>query len=823
MISSQLVTLLPPRFATVPSLRHENLRLSTDELSSLLLLQVKPGETKDLIIGVRCNKTLQTRSQRKRFGRTPPSRRPVSLHSKFQFVHLHTGYTPNKRVDGTSAALEYNRDWQLPKFDCEKYGGDKSDMIWVGRASPLPSECKCNMAVPSGVEGIVTYCDDRLARIWIEAVKREKQISFAYRSRHYSLGDWLLVSLTTDEVHKITPVLETRVLEIGVVQVRTQVIFGHCDEKIGHGTIIQSKYFKRVAVFTPFTGIILGRIYKVYVERIPQNQQWNEEVSGTYWFVSSNQIPELLPISKYPRNDIQLTVSLIGVVVSKAKRYTFVWTPTLGEGICENHDSLVIGRWIRFTINPYYRNFNHVNINFRVNNWTMADPVLDSISLKNSLMLISSVFVPYQPRNKLVADWVGPITDWDLVLRKVVHSFGVGQTYRIILKRVKKSPEEPITIWNVHKVLDHVNISRKTGIVCFVDIKKSSALAYAKGASLADGRMLQVDLKVFESVPALGDWFNFEINESSQIWKVVETEVILTDKISTKGHRIMLSVVLGAVADDANRLPNIVLDVSKKYTVWCTATQVAAPGDPCWRITNFCSLPVDFTKVAKLNTNAGRLNGTSCIAYIGIVVNECRTACFVWTPSLNEIICYCKDGLFIGDWIRFWIRKKQRSDPCDKLFLVSDWQKIDSLYRTRQEKNTAVVTVELAVSKHHSSRHPPSLPFFGKILDKKGCFGARINGIRGQVIEMDMKYIRTEKSLPSWGIVFVSVKDAQTAVKSIQHPINFLRADSSDFGEYPSHHFDRVNYEKNSVASSNEENKAHGDCDSAGDLQKVFI
>lgn len=69
------------------------------------------------------------------------------------------------------------------------------------------------------LEGIVTYCDDRLARIWIEAVKCEKEIRFAYRSRHFNLGDWLSVSLTTDEVHWITPLLETRVLEIGVAQV----------------------------------------------------------------------------------------------------------------------------------------------------------------------------------------------------------------------------------------------------------------------------------------------------------------------------------------------------------------------------------------------------------------------------------------------------------------------------------------------------------------------------------------------------------------------------------------------------------------------------
>lgn len=31
------------------------------------------------------------------------------------------------------------------------------------------------------LEGIVTYYDDRLAQIWIKAVKSEKEINFSYR------------------------------------------------------------------------------------------------------------------------------------------------------------------------------------------------------------------------------------------------------------------------------------------------------------------------------------------------------------------------------------------------------------------------------------------------------------------------------------------------------------------------------------------------------------------------------------------------------------------------------------------------------------------
>ncbi|CAG9537938.1 unnamed protein product [Cercopithifilaria johnstoni] len=625
------------------------------------------------------------------------------------------------------------------------------------------------------LEGIVTYCDDRLARIWIEVVKCEKEINFAYRSRHFNLGDWLSVSLTTDEVHKITPLLETRVLKIGVTQVRTEVIFRHCDEKIGHGTIIQSKHFNRVAVFTPFTGIIRDRIYRVYVERIPRDQQWNEQESGTYWFVPSNQIPELVPISKHPANDMQLIGPLVGVVVSKAKKFAFVWTSVLGEGICENHGNLMIGGWIKFMADPHLKNYFNMNINFRIIEWTMADPILRCVPLSNNLMLISTIFISHWPMNNLIADWIGPVTDRNHMLEKAVYSFGIKHTYKVVLERLKKSLKEPITTWNVRQVL---NGDRRNGIVCFVDIQKSLALVYIQDANHGNGRMLYVDLKIFEAVPALGDWFNFEIYENSQFWRVlsavkskklcishiidnqleVETEVVLTDKISAEGHRVMFSVVLGAVADDANRLSNIILNASQKCTVWCTTTRTTFPDDPYWRISNFPILPMKnraFIAKPKLNTNVEEINDVS---YVGIVVGKCRTSYFVWASSLAEIMCYYKDDLRVGDWIRFWIRRKQGAHPSRKPFYINKWQKIDSPYSTREENKTVVVTVELTIPKNYNSPQPPSLPFFGEVLDRKHYFGANINDIRGHVIEVDIKHIRTKKNVSSWDIVFVFLK-----------------------------------------------------------------
>ncbi|VDK89578.1 unnamed protein product [Litomosoides sigmodontis] len=602
------------------------------------------------------------------------------------------------------------------------------------------------------LEGIVTYCDDRLARIWIEVAKCEREINFAYRSRHFNLGDWLAVSLVTDEVCKITPLLETRVLKIGVAQVKTEVVFRRCSEKIGHGTIIQSKHFNRVAVFSPFTGIIMDRNYRVYVERIPRDQQWNEEESGVYWFVPSNQIPELISkeaaTSKEPASDMQLIGPLVGVVVSKAIKHTIVWTPTLGEGICENHGNLLLGRWIEFMAHPYLG--NHISTKFRIVDWKIVDPILRCVPLYNDIMLISTIYIPQWPMNNLIVDWIGPITDRHYVLEKAVRSFGVGHMYEVMLKRSKKGLEEVLT-WDVYRVL---NESKRSGIVCYVDIRKLSALVYIQNVDGGNGRMLRVDLKIFETVPALGDWFDFKTYGNSQFWNVlsamksrklctsriidgqlqVETEVVLTDKISTEGHRVMFSAVLGAVIDDANKLSNISLDTSQKYTVWCTALQVTVPGDPCWRITNFWTLTVKggVSIKSKLNADVEKIDDAS---YVGIVVSEFRTGCFAWTSSLGEIICYCKGSLRIGDWIRFWILRRNKERCSDKPFYISKWQKIDGPYLTREENKTAVVTVELMIPENYSTIQLPTLPFFGEVLDRNYYFGANIDHIRGHVIE----------------------------------------------------------------------------------------
>lgn len=61
-----------------------------------------------------------------------------------------------------------------------------------------------------------------------------------------------------------------------------------------------------------------------------------------------NQNFEFPSRDKIIKDFLQLIGPLIGVVVSKAIRFAFVWTPSLGEGVCENHENLVIGRWIKF-------------------------------------------------------------------------------------------------------------------------------------------------------------------------------------------------------------------------------------------------------------------------------------------------------------------------------------------------------------------------------------------------------------------------------------------------------------------------------------------
>ncbi|VDM51389.1 unnamed protein product [Toxocara canis] len=54
----------------------------------------------------------------------------------------------------------------------------------------------------------------------------------------------------------------------------------------------------------------------------------------------------------------------------------------------------------------------------------------------------------------LFAEWVGPITDRQRVLRDAVIDAGPAhwnKTAVVLLERIKKSLEEPITSWNVKK------------------------------------------------------------------------------------------------------------------------------------------------------------------------------------------------------------------------------------------------------------------------------------------------------------------------------------------------------------------------------------
>lgn len=73
-------------------------------------------------------------------------------------------------------------------------------------------------------KGIVTFCDENRALVWVEGQKWEKEVSFAYRHRRFDLGDWVLID-SRDEIYRIEPCLETRVLDVGIVQVRLFCFF----------------------------------------------------------------------------------------------------------------------------------------------------------------------------------------------------------------------------------------------------------------------------------------------------------------------------------------------------------------------------------------------------------------------------------------------------------------------------------------------------------------------------------------------------------------------------------------------------------------------
>ncbi|VDM97980.1 unnamed protein product [Thelazia callipaeda] len=656
-------------------------------------------------------------------------------------------------------------------------------------------------------EGIVTHCNDRYARVWIEAEKAEKEIYFDYGSRNFDLGDWLMASTKRDDFFKIKPCLETRVSNAsgGVVQVKTEVVFGKFNEKIRHGTIITSKHFGRVAVFTPFTGIVADTVYRVFVERIPRGC-WNEQENCVYWFVSSNQIPDRCRQMISFTGNVQLSNPLVGVVVSKTERFTFVWTPTLGEGICSSDENLTIGKWIKFMFSSCRGYRNNKNINFHIVNWTSVDPILECFPINNNLMLLSTIFVSCWPMDNLVADWVGSVIDQKNLLSASVREFGTRKTYKVMLRRMKRNYEDPITVWHVDQVLECMDLDRRSGIVCLVDIKKSISSVYIPTSSYEIGRLLYVDLKMssfsirkiilnsdyssssvllcrFTTVPALGDWFLFELDENDVSWKVktvmkccklcstrivhdqleVETEIMSSSFVSNKGICIMYSDTLGPVECDSNIPFNTTLLGSGKCTVWCSFKDSTAPNDPFWKVVDNFAIPhiVD----SKADENAQNFGGNR---YIGIIIAKWKHHCYIWTTVGN---CIYNEGysLKIGDWVLISISQSKINAAA--FFPAKKGQKIQSIFTTTCKDSIIVVTVELIIPANYIARKPPLLPFFGKVMDRKRWFEVYIDEIRGHLVEVNITPVRNGKCASDWDIVNVSIKDALNgSVSNRFHP-----------------------------------------------------
>lgn len=297
-------------------------------------------------------------------------------------------------------------------------------------------------------------------RVWLLFEAEETVIEVERGS--LKCGEWVIVSPSKDasgysRFKKIDPILPTGVLEDDTVQVKTTAVFDvpNRAEPIQHnGFIVHSRYFGRVAAFVPFNDAIPGVPYEVFVERIPANVT---DVAVS-WFIPQQTIlhPSCVP---YMRESTQFG-ALLGVVVSRSANSAYIWTPILGEGVSFNGGDLVNGDWVKFFVQArslHEKNPNP-NIHFRVARWERTEAILQSVKCRNSVELRSKVTVGdivHSLNGVMFADWVGPIEDRRGLLRRKVEAMGpdrYSDKIEVLLERLKKSLQEPVTIWSVRNI-----------------------------------------------------------------------------------------------------------------------------------------------------------------------------------------------------------------------------------------------------------------------------------------------------------------------------------------------------------------------------------
>uniref|UniRef100_A0A915C5D4 SAP domain-containing protein n=1 Tax=Parascaris univalens TaxID=6257 RepID=A0A915C5D4_PARUN len=297
-------------------------------------------------------------------------------------------------------------------------------------------------------------------RVWLLFEAEETVIRVERGS--LKCGEWIFVSLSKDSsgcnrFTKIDPLLPTEVLEDDTVQVRTTAVFDAPNRKkpIRHGGfIVHSRYFGQVAAFVSFDDTIPGVPYEVFVERIPTNVT----DMALSWFIPRQTVSHGSCVP-YMRGSTQFG-ALFGVVVSRSANSAFIWTPSLGEGVCSIGEDLVNGEWVKFFIQTHSQHEKNPNpnIHFRVATWERTEAILPSVKCRNSVELTSKVIVGdivHNLNDVMFAEWVGPIEDRRGLLRRKVEAMGLdryGDKIEVVLERLKKSPQEPLTIWSVKDI-----------------------------------------------------------------------------------------------------------------------------------------------------------------------------------------------------------------------------------------------------------------------------------------------------------------------------------------------------------------------------------
>ncbi|VDM25467.1 unnamed protein product [Toxocara canis] len=260
-------------------------------------------------------------------------------------------------------------------------------------------------------------------RVWL--LYEAEETTLECKTGRLKLGDWVAVPSSesgSDLTSFITipEILPTEVTLGDIVWIQTTVVFDHPTkaERIEHDSfIVHARHFGRVAAFSSFSEAVAGVPYDgIRVQRIPEKFSQ----MGVSWFIPPQPLSHP---SRMPFHQGAVFGPFDGVVVRRHANTAYFWTPLLGEGICLNGQGLSNGDWVKFFVPAWSlrRKFPNPNLHFQVAKWEVTDAILESFKCRNSVQVNTLEARP--------AHW--------------------NKTAVVLLERLMKSVQEPITVWNV--------------------------------------------------------------------------------------------------------------------------------------------------------------------------------------------------------------------------------------------------------------------------------------------------------------------------------------------------------------------------------------